>query len=335
MQMTSRIFLFLIFYLVKLVSAQNIKGLCLAPARDVVDDTWVHDVKAVGTNYIQLSPVAISKYGKPMLFYDKPTQYYYERSPGVIELARITNKDSINVMIKPIVFIVDSIQSASFRLNHNEALKKWQTNYSKYILLWAGIAQQEHASIFCIGSHLNVIVESDTAYWFDLINKIRQKFKGALTYESGLEQAGKIPFWNKLDYIGIDAEFNFTEQGTADVKYLMRAWQPVKNNLRALAEKNNMKVIFTSWGYRSISNCAGTIQLQPDNYVYNEPANNTCQAVAYAALLISLKNEKWYAGGFCRYWKLNANVSSKNNSDYSPQNKTAGYVLKKVYTGKY
>jgi hypothetical protein len=61
-------------------------------------------------------------------------------------------------------------------------------------------------------------------YWSQLIKKIK-KIYFKLTYAANWDDFDKVPFWNELDYIGIDAYFPLSNATTPSVLELNDAWQ--------------------------------------------------------------------------------------------------------------
>jgi hypothetical protein len=61
--------------------------------------------------------------------------------------------------------------------------------------------------LFCFGTELGIQSQKRLQYWAQLIVK-KKNIKGKLTYAANWDDFDK-PFWNELDYIGIDAYFPF------------------------------------------------------------------------------------------------------------------------------
>ena len=86
----------------------------------------------------------------------------------------------------------------------------WQVlenSYTQFILLYAMLAQEIDAELFCIGTELEKFIEKRPQYWSNLIKEIKKVYKGKLTYAANWDEFKRTPFWSDLDYIGIDAYF--------------------------------------------------------------------------------------------------------------------------------
>ncbi len=83
----------------------------------------------------------------------------------------------------------------------------WFSNYEKFILHYAELAEKNHLDILCIGTELQKTIPKEKE-WRSLIKKIRYVYHGPLTYAANFYvEFEKITFWDELDYIGIQAYF--------------------------------------------------------------------------------------------------------------------------------
>ena len=87
-----------------------------------------------------------------------------------------------------------------------------EASYTKFILTYAKLAQETKVDILCIGTELERFVMSRPDYWCGLIERIRKIYNGKLTYAANWDEYKRTPFWDMLDYIGIDAYFPLSEK---------------------------------------------------------------------------------------------------------------------------
>jgi hypothetical protein len=115
--------------------------------------------------------------------------------------------------------------------------------------------------------------------------------------------------WKKLDQIGIEAYFRFGTENQTNPKLaeLGQKWQQQLQEISSFVSTNNLTekpVIFTEVGYTSTNLCFVTTGLNPQ---YQAPcgglyvANNTCQEVAYEALLTAVNAESSPVAGLFLY----------------------------------
>mgnify|MGYP000968975510 CR=1 FL=1 len=88
--------------------AQKINGVFInAPERELNSEKII-SVKSVNANCVELCPLALSKANKPMVFFDKPTQYWGERREGIEALIQAAHKNGLHVFLNPKVFVEGS-----------------------------------------------------------------------------------------------------------------------------------------------------------------------------------------------------------------------------------
>lgn len=131
--------------------------------------------------------------------------------------------------------------------------------------------------------------------WNDIIRAVRENFSGMITYAANWDNYMNIPFWQYLDFIGIDAYFWLTNKNDPTLEELLQAWKRWKVGIEEIHNSTGKFIVFTEIGYRSIDGCnidlwnwwrCGKIDLQE-------------QADCYEAAFLSFFNEPWFKGF---YW---------------------------------
>ena len=94
--------------------------------------------------------------------------------------------------------------------------------------------------------------------WIDLIDKVSHDFRGPVSYAANYDNYQEVDFWEKLDFIGINAYFPLRE--TLDVPRsspgfemdLEKKWEEILSGINSFRVQNNItekRVIFTELGY--------------------------------------------------------------------------------------
>jgi len=98
--------------------------------------------------------------------------------------------------------------------------------------------------------------------WRQLITKIRQQYKGKLTYAANFDNYHNVSFWDQLDFMGINAYFKLREwksDSIASPLYpeLLASWQSIFQDIKNFQDtlKINKPVLFTELGYVYRKNC--------------------------------------------------------------------------------
>jgi len=193
-----------------------------------------------------------------------------------------------------------------------------EDSYSKFILEYATLANQLNVDIFCIGTELEQFIANRPQYWLGLIKKIKTVYKGKLTYAANWDEFKRTPFWNDLDYIGIDAYFPCLE-----------GWKAHKYIIKSMSDTFKKPVLFTEFGYRSVD-YAGKEPWKSDRSM--TAINMEAQIHTTKALFETFWKEDWFAGGFLWKWFIHHDaVGGTNNPMFTPQNKPVEQVIKQYY----
>ncbi len=298
-----------------------------APSR-AIDSSWTGSLQAVNVNWVSLIPFAFSKPSEPNVFYDGNRQYWGESIEGIRKNIQQAHAAGIKVMIKPQVWMQRG-WIGDFDLNTEVDWKIWESDYEKYIMIFAKLGAQEKAEMICLGTEFKNAAKKRPLFWVKLATDIRKIYKGKLTYCANWDDYQDVKFWKSLDYVGLSGYFPLSEAQTPAVADLEKAWKPVKEQLKSFSEKEKKPILFTEYGYRSMDQAAW----RSWEMEYQErPVNNQAQANAYEALFKSLWTEKWFAGGFAWKWYSSfRRLDPQNNHDWTPQNKKAEEVMKAFY----
>jgi serralysin len=218
-------------------------------------------------------------------------------------------------------------------------------SYGDYIGQMADIAQQHHADLFSVGCEMNNM-EQYTANWQELISNVRARYTGKVTYSANWSSAGAGPdgnvgggynaisWWNKLDYVGVDAYFPLTNTNDPSETALQSAWTSQASTLHTWlnnynsANSTNLKMLFTEVGYSSYR---GTNKTPYQGFSSSNVLDTTEQANCYQALLAVMSQQSWWDGAFFWNWTTNQNGGGTSNKDFTPQNKPAQQVAAQFY----
>jgi len=291
-------------------------------------------VKDVGASWIAVVPYAFTRMGVPNVrFNESGSHWWGERPEGVRETIRKAHQAGIKVMLKPQVYVPGGWTGA-LDFSSDADWEAWESTYRYYILYFAELAQAEQADLFCIGTEFNRAISKRPAYWHDLIQKIKEKYQGKLTYSANWDDWDRVPFWADLDYIGLGGYFPLVEAKTPTVEALKTAWRPIKARIAQFSADQHRPVLFTEFGYMSVDSC-GWRNWELERGINDRSINEQAQANCYEALFATFRPEPWWAGGFL--WKWFPNMRGHEGypeRDYTPQGKLGAATLRKWYDGK-
>jgi hypothetical protein len=303
------------------------KGMNLvAPIKELKNNTF-ENLTEHHINAVSLVPYAYVNLEDASVNYNDDRQWWGERTEGIIASNKMAHDHGMSVMLKPHLWANHGFYTGDLDFTTDAEWKKWESNYEKYILDFAQLAQNENIELFCFGTELGNAVAKRPEYWSQLIKKIKKIYSGKLTYAANWDDFDKVPFWNELDYIGIDAYFPLSDATTPSVLELNNAWKQHIKKIEKLQAKTNKKILFTEFGYRNSDQAAKEPWTESENTI-----NNQAQVNAYESLFQTLTQKKWFVGGFAWKWYADDYYKrEKNRIDYTPQEKPALEIIKKWY----
>ncbi|QNJ97126.1 glycoside hydrolase family 113 [Constantimarinum furrinae] len=304
----------------------KINGVSYVASRDAMDRDQLDPLTAVNANYAAIMPFGfIRSVDDPKVIFDTQRQWFGETRRGVKQCIDMLHENNIKVMVKPQLWLSRGEFTGYLKLNSEEEWRVLEDSYRGFILTFAEVAQETGADMFCIGTELEQFIVSRTDFWNTLIAEVKEVYHGKLTYAANWDEYKRVPFWNQLDYIGVDAYFPVSESKTPGIEEAKAGWQPWKAEMKALSEANDLKIVFTEFGYRSVD-YAGKEPWKSDRDM--KEVNMEAQTNLTQALFDELWDEPWIAGGFVWKWFPDHHtVGGIENSQFTPQNKPAEKII--------
>jgi hypothetical protein len=291
----------------------------------------IDSLKSINANWIALCPFALLESNSSNIVFNSSKNWWGDTKIGLIEEIKRARANKLKVMIKPHFWIINKGWAGNFDLSGKSRIE-WENNYKDYLLFLANISESYNVEILCIGTELKAYSTNHPEFFIKLIEDIRKVYKGKLTYAANWDEYKLLNFWDKLDYISIDAYFPLSNKKTPEVKDLDLAWKKITPDLKLFSTKKAKKIIFTEYGYRSI-NYSAYKQWEFEATPTTEQVNFIAQINAYAAFYNTIWKEQFIAGGFLWKWYNDYNLNN-NNSDYTPQQKPVQQLIKTQYAKK-
>jgi len=236
--------------------------------------------------------------------------------------------------------------------------KAWFDSYKAMMVEYARVAQEAGAAMLCVGTEMDSMIDpakvcSDgktyTEKWAEIIAAVRAVYSGKVTYAATYWTVKDVGFWDKVDYIGVDAYYPLSTVDDPTVDQMVDAWtkphfnpwirdtllegKSIVDYYKALSERYGKKVIFTEVGFRSMDGAnkdpgvfgsGGTVDLQE-------------QVDCYTALYKVMENYggRWLAGSFLWSYYSFANPMEDQGvswTDYTTQHKPANQTITYHYS---
>ncbi len=299
---------------------------------DLTQNPMLSMEKDAGADWVSIVPYATGTIDEPDIIYDTPHQWYGEKPEGIIHSIEQARAAGLKIMLKPQVWLPNG-WVGDYQPETEAAWEAWQCSYDSYILPLVDLAQEHKVELFCIGTEYKIAARERPKYWEDLIDQIRSKYDGKLTYASNWDNYYNITFWGKLDYIGIDSYFPLIPNQTPEKDDLLAAWK--KGPEKALYRHHlqyQRPILFTEYGYLNVDSTAWKHWINEKNYK-RLGTNPTGQANALDAFYSTFWKKDWVAGGFL--WRWYADYGDPNarwhEKDYTPQGKPSMKVVNQWY----
>jgi len=178
------------------------------------------------------------------------------------------------------------------------AWRRFFDSYRAFIVDQARFAARAHVPLFAVGVELEATMHRE-ADWRRVIAAVRAVYPGRLIYAANWDGIARVPFWDALDLIGVQAYFPLSEAAAPSPSDLIGGWQRHLEPLRRLSARHGGKrVVFTEIGY----NRSVLAARQPwDDQVQDSAAGRALRRKLIEVALAVTEHDPLFAGLF--WWK--------------------------------
>ena len=259
-------------------------------------------------------------------------QQWSRRDSSFIRQINTLHHKGIHVQLKPHVWMRDGWRS-NITLS-TEDWNTWFTSYRTHMLRYARMAQEYDVELLCVGTELRTAIQQKPEAWMQLIKDIQTVYTGKLTYAANWDDPIEaVPFWDAMDYIGIQAYFPLTEERSPELESIKKGWEQHMPKLEQAAQQYKRPILFTEIGYRSDDEAT----IKPWEWgsrfgTLSKKKSDITQQRAFEALFEQLWNKPWFAGCYVWQWHTSSTAERmKTNIDFTPRFKPAENTLTKWY----
>ena len=249
----------------------------------------------LGANAVSLMPFAFQ--AAP----DAPELRYLNRHPrsetdaAMVHAGRRAAARGFVVLWKPQIWLRGS-WPGEIAMADEAAWAAWWRSYRRFLVHQAVLARWSGADLFAVGTELGATVHRE-AEWRRTIAAVRRFFPGPLTYAANwYGDFDRVPFWDALDLLGIDAYEPLAASPEASPRELVAGARAMLAPLAAASRRHGKRVLLTEAGYAA--HRAAWVAPHEEG---GDPSPED-QAAAYRALFAALEpRPRWLAGVFV--WK--------------------------------
>jgi len=251
-------------------------------------------------------------------------------------LIQASDNYGFKIMLKPHIWLHNTskgIWRSNIKMDSQKDWDIWFNEYSRYILDYARFAEELDIALFCIGTELHTTAKEQPEKWRQLIKDVRSVYSGKLTYGANWDtELFDIPFWEDLDFIGVQAYFPIAENNNPDLAELEEGWEKHFKTLEKLHKTYNKPILFTELGYKSTADAG----IKPwewntlSNQFYKKISKRT-QALCYEAFFKTVWQQDWFEGAHLWEWQSRSRNGDGNNNAFTIQHKPALNVVAKGF----
>lgn len=282
--------------------------------QDVIAGT-LDDIREVGAGWVSTHPYAAIRADGSVRFRSIDP----ENPPDwLVRPIREAHARGLKIMIKPHLAYWGSpfAWRGEIEFATDEAWDRFWTQYTDWIVRVARACGD--ADGFVVGTELDRTLRFERR-WRDLIDRVRDATGAALTYAANWPDYQRVPFWDAVDVVGIQAYFPIADAPSGKAAVLDAGWAGRMAELRRYANGINRRVVFTELGYNRTHDAA----VRPWEYDVDGPDAEPIQEACLRAALRAVEAEPAVVGVFLWKWFPNPRPVGRTFQLATPRLKTA------------
>lgn len=279
----------------------RIRGITISThgsGRDWGDDAMVPTmarIRSVGANWVTVHPYArVSPDGSVDFRELDPA-----RPPAwLVRPIREAHAAGMKIMIKPHLAYWGSGFGWRGEIGFDDeaAWERFFSSYRRWIVTIA--AATRDADGFAVGTELDRTVGHE-ADWRRIVAAVRAATPAPLTYAANWTDYERVPFWDALDVVGIQAYFPLVgEDERADDDALRAGWRRWLGRLHEFSGRVDRPIVFTELGYTD----SNEAPVRPWESRSDGEAGRRMQARCLRIALEELEREPAVIGAFLWKW---------------------------------
>jgi len=229
------------------------------------------------------------------------------------------------VLVKPHLWVPDS-WAGTVAVTSEQAWPTWFANYRRELDRIARIAEEERAEALAIGTELDGTTQRTE--WNVLIDGVRNLYSGRLLYVAhNVEGAEKVPFWDRLDLIGVSLYPPLGADDDRDGR--RRVMRAVADHLDALAVRMGKSIIVAEIGLRSAEGAAAKPWESAEE---REAVPDPSLQAQVIADWLDILDRPAIRGVLIWRWLTDPDAGGLTDTDFTVQGKPAEHILMCAWT---
>ena len=199
------------------------------------------EVRSVGANWVAIHPYA-------QINADGEVSVWSGDVAWLNEPIKTAHAEGLQILIKPHLAYWGSPFSWRGEITFDDPVQ-WSRFFETYADWIVSIAEATvGADAFAVGTELDKTL-SHEAEWREVIDRVKAVNGASLTFASNWTDYHRVPFWDALDAIGIQAYFPLSQDERPEETVLRAAWKTRMADLRKFSKAWQRPIVFTEIGY--------------------------------------------------------------------------------------
>lgn len=204
------------------------------------------------------------------------------------------------------------------------AWQRFFRQYRDFIVDQARFAEGHGIPVFAVGVELEATTHRERE-WREILAAVREVYRGRLVYAANWDRLDRVPFWDAVDSLGVQAYFPLSSESGPSREALKAGWEEHLRQLEALSKRHGKPVLMTEIGYaRSVTAAASPWS----NHTESSPEARQVRARLLEVALERLPDEPWIEGMF--WWKWIPGPA-RHDRDFSMKDPEARDVLQRYW----
>ena len=252
-----------------------------------------------------------------------------ETDEAVAAEIRRAHAFGLSVLLAPRIWVLGGGQRSRIDPGSEAGWSRWMDSYLGFVLHYARLAAREGVEGLVVGTDLGSSVATQPGRWQELLAEVRKVYEGRITYAAAWDAVERVPFWKRVDWVGVLAYEPLASSARPGVRELSEGARLLARRLEQVATDAGRPVVLTEVGYRPVVGAASTFRFGPDRSV---TLDTTQQARAFRSLLGTLAGRRWFAGLFVWSWPTDLHAAEADLGGFLPRRATRR-VLRDFFGG--
>jgi hypothetical protein len=290
----------------------------------------LREIRELGASHVSLTAAYYQEHGGSTSIYVHPR--FSAPDLTIVRTMQEARALGLKVMLFPIVRLEKPRSDKEWRgtLAPDDAAAWWKSYESRMVHL-AQLAQREGAAVFSVGSELSTLDrKAQRPRWQQLVAKVRQQYRGLLTYSGNWDHYDDVGMYDLVDLAGLCAYFPLAERGYTGfpaLEKLTEAWRKKRGELESFATRTGRPMLLTEVGYLSQRGAAAW----PWQEGATEPVDLEDQRRCFQAFADVWRGAASLRGVY--FWNYYG-WGGRQSSGYTPRHKPAGQEIERYFAAE-